>query len=109
MSFNSGFNKNGILIGVENGSLMYSDTLGRSLIEAQYPIKFTKQQNKFCLEYNGNDSFQCSKNWSIQAKRFWKGFTADSVEKLVYIDMWVISQLIMIVLTLVRFCIFIII
>ena len=42
MSFNSGFNKNGILIGVENGSLMYSDTVGRSLIEAQYPIKFTK-------------------------------------------------------------------
>ena len=62
LSFNSGFDKNGILIGVENSSLMYSDTLGRSLIETQCPIKFTKQQNKFCLHYNENDSFQCSKN-----------------------------------------------
>ena len=62
LSFNSGFDKNGILIGVENSSLKYSDTLGRSLIESQCPIKFTKQENKFCLHYYGNDSFQCSKN-----------------------------------------------
>ena len=42
LSFNSGLDKNAIMIVVDNSFLIYSDTLGKGLIEAQCSLKFTK-------------------------------------------------------------------
>ena len=86
----NGVGTNVIIFGVDNSSSAHIDDRRKNILfcakglteelndnsltaEAEYPINFTDEGNKFCLilHYNGSNIFSFVNGVKIQSKRFW--------------------------------------